>query len=92
MGVRQRIDQQRLAQKESRFNNGFAANVSVSLPAGEPARPAGPMVAGLAAFQPANFVGVFSSRDVMDDNMPYQPAIQEVLPTRRGGSPNGPLH
>jgi hypothetical protein len=92
MGVRQRIDQQRLAQKESRFNNGFAANVSVSLPAGEPARPAEPMVAGLAAFQPANFVGVFSSHDAMGDNMPYQPAIQEVLPARRGGSPNGPLY
>ncbi|MGX6999406.1 hypothetical protein [Caballeronia sp. KNU42] len=81
-----------LARKESRFNNGFAANVSVSLPAGEPARPARPMVAGLAAFRPANFVGVFSSHDAMDGNMPYQPAIQEVLPARRGGFPNGPLY
>jgi hypothetical protein len=86
MGVRQRIDQQRLAQKESRFNNGFAANVTVSLPAGEP------IVAGFAAFRPANFVGVFSSHDATDDNMPYQPAIQEVLPARRGGSPDGPLY
>jgi hypothetical protein len=70
MGVRQRIDQQRLAQKESRFNSGFAAFVSFSLPAGEQARPAGPMVAGLAAFQLANFVGVFSSRDARTATCP----------------------
>jgi hypothetical protein len=47
------------------------------------------MYTGLAAFQPANFVGVFSSRVAMNGNMPYQPAIQEVLPARKGSSPTG---
>jgi hypothetical protein len=37
---------------------------------------AAPMVAGLAAFRPANFVGVFSSRHAVNGRMPYQPRFK----------------